>query len=293
MVVCETFYRDLDGGVKDWIAPADIVIERDSKGKIIKALHKADGLPVVIGGIEKMSKSKNNGVDPQDLIEKYGADTSRLFMMFAAPPDQSLEWSDAGVEGAHRFLRRLWKTVFEHVNAGVTTRYRQGELSAGLKDLRYKLHATIQKVTDDYGRRQQFNTAIAAVMELLNTHDKTEKTDETGRAVAQEVLENAVILLSPIVPHIAEALWLELSPGSRLLDQPWPKADATALVKSELELMVQVNGKLLGSVVVAADAPQDLIQQMALSNKNVQKFMEGKSPRKVIVVPGRLVNIVV
>jgi len=293
MVVCETFYRVLDGGVKDWVAPADIVIERDAKGKIIKALHKADGLPVVIGGIEKMSKSKNNGVDPQELIEKFGADTARLFMMFAAPPDQSLEWSDAGVEGAHRFLRRLWKCVFEHVSHGVVARYQGGELNAGLKDLRYKLHATIQKVTDDYDRRQQFNTAIAAVMELLNTYDKTDTSDATGRAVAQEVLENAVMLLSPIVPHITESLWSGLVPASRLLDQPWPHADETALVKSEIELMVQVNGKLRGSVVVAADAAQDVIQQAALQNQNVQKFMDGKQPRKIIVVPGRLVNIVV
>jgi leucyl-tRNA synthetase len=293
MVVCETFYRVLDGGVKDWVAPADIVIERDAKGKIVKALHKTDGLPVEIGGIEKMSKSKNNGVDPQELIEKFGADTARLFMMFAAPPDQSLEWSDAGVEGAHRFLRRLWKCVYEHVNAGVVPRYQGSDLSAGLKELRYKLHATIQKVSDDYDRRQQFNTAIAAVMELLNTYDKTDTTDQAGRAVAQEVLENAVMLLSPIVPHITESLWAALVPGSHLLDQSWPEVDESALVKSEIELMVQVNGKLRGSVVVAADAAQDLIQQAALQNQNVQKFMEGKPPRKIIVVPGRLVNIVV
>jgi leucyl-tRNA synthetase len=293
MVICETFYRDVEGGHKDWIAPADVIIERDAKGKIVKAVHKDDGLPVVIGGTEKMSKSKNNGVDPQDLIEKYGADTARLFMMFAAPPDQSLEWSDAGVDGAYRFLRRMWKIVYEHVSTGVVTRFGQGELTQGLKDLRYKLHATVQKVTDDYGRRQQFNTAIAAVMELLNTYEKTDTTGDTGRAVAQEVLENAVVLLSPIVPHIAEALWAELVPGSVLLDQAWPQVDASALIKDELELMVQVNGKLRGSIVVAADAASDVIQQAALQNQNVQKFMEGKAPKKVIVVPGRLVNIVV
>ncbi|BEV72855.1 MULTISPECIES: leucine--tRNA ligase [unclassified Paludibacterium] len=293
MVVCETFFRDVEGGHKDWIAPNDVVIERDAKGKIVKATHRVDGQPVQIGGIEKMSKSKNNGVDPQDLIEKFGADTARLFMMFAAPPDQSLEWSDAGVEGAHRFLRRLWKTVYEHVSQGVVTRYQGGELSDGLKELRFKLHGTIQKVTDDYGRRQQFNTAIAAVMELLNTHDKTDTGSDVGRAVAQEVLEAAVILLSPIVPHITETLWAELVPGSRLLEQGWPKVDESALVKSQLELMVQVNGKLRGSVVVAADADQATIQQAALANANVQKFMEGKPARKVIVVPGRLVNIVV
>ncbi|TDR80520.1 leucine--tRNA ligase [Paludibacterium purpuratum] len=293
MVVCETFYRDVEGGHKDWIAPVDVVIERDAKGKIVKATHRVDGLPVQIGGIEKMSKSKNNGVDPQDLIEKFGADTARLFMMFAAPPDQSLEWSDAGVEGAYRFLRRLWKTVYEHVNLGAASRYRDGELSDSLKALRFKLHTTIQKVSDDYGRRQQFNTAIAAVMELLNAYDKTDTTGDVGRTVAQEVLESAVILLSPIVPHIAESLWIELVPGTRLLEQTWVKADEAALIKSQVELMVQVNGKLRGSVVVAADAGQAVIEQSALANANVQKFMEGKAPKKVIVVPGRLVNIVV
>jgi leucyl-tRNA synthetase len=293
MVVCETFHRDNADGSKDWIAPADVVIERDARGKIIKATHKTDGQPVQIGGIEKMSKSKNNGVDPQDLIEKYGADTARLFMMFAAPPDQSLEWSDAGVEGAHRFLRRLWKVVHEHVGTGVVARYAAGDLTPALGELRFKLHSTIQKVSDDYGRRLQFNTAIAAVMELLNTHDKIDRSGPSGHAVGQEVLESAVLLLSPIVPHIAEALWSALVPGTRLLDQPWPKVDAAALVKSEVELMVQVNGKLRGSVLIAADAAREAIEAAALQNPNVQKFMAGQAPKKVIVVPGRLVNIVV
>ncbi|MCW3480277.1 leucine--tRNA ligase [Neisseriaceae bacterium JH1-16] len=293
MVVCETFYRDLDNGSKDWIAPQDVVLERDGKGKILGATHRIDGGPVTVGGIEKMSKSKNNGVDPSEFIEKYGADTARLFMMFAAPPDQSLEWSDAGVEGAFRFLKRLWKSVGEHADAGVTDKYSSGELSAGQKELRFKLHSTIQKVADDYGRRQQFNTAIAAVMELLNVYDKADKSDATGRAVAQEVLESAVILLAPIVPHITEALWGELRPGSQLLDQAWPKVDEAALVKSELELMIQVNGKLRGSITVPADAGKDAIEAAAMANENVQKFMEGKPAKKVIVVPGRLVNIVV
>jgi leucyl-tRNA synthetase len=293
MVVCETFYRDLPNGGKDWIAPQCVNLERDGKGKIIAARHCVDGEPVQIGGVEKMSKSKNNGVDPSEFIEKYGADTARLFMMFAAPPDQSLEWSDAGVEGAFRFLKRLWKIVHEHAGAGVTDKYRAGELNAGLKELRFKLHSTIQKVADDYGRRQQFNTAIAAVMELLNTYDKTDKAGELGRAVAQEVLEAVVIVLSPIVPHITEALWNGLKPGTQLLDQSWPQVDQAALVKSELELMVQVNGKLRGSVTVPADAGKDAIEAAALANDNVQKFMEGKPAKKVIVVPGRLINIVV
>jgi leucyl-tRNA synthetase len=293
MVVCETFYRDLPNGSKDWIAPQDVVLERDGKGKIVAATHRVDGQPVAIGGIEKMSKSKNNGVDPQEFIEKYGADTARLFMMFAAPPEQSLEWSDAGVEGAFRFLKRLWKVVKDHADGGVVAPYAGGELNASLKELRFKLHSTIQKVADDYGRRQQFNTAIAAVMELLNTYDKADKGGDVGRAVAQEVLEAAVILLSPIVPHVTDALWNVLKPGSELLTQAWPQVDEAALVKSEIELMVQVNGKLRGSVTVAADAAKDVIEAAAMANDNVQKFMEGKPAKKVIVVPGRLVNIVV
>ncbi|MDC7712143.1 leucine--tRNA ligase [Vogesella indigofera] len=293
MVICETFYRDLPNGSKDWIAPQDVVLERDAKGKIIGATHRVDGQPVVVGGVEKMSKSKNNGVDPQEFIENYGADTARLFMMFAAPPEQSLEWSDAGVEGAFRFLKRLWKLSREHVAAGITAPYAGGELNASQKELRFKLHSTIQKVADDYGRRLQFNTAIAAVMELLNTFDKADTSGDLGRAVAQEVLEAVTILLSPIVPHITEAIWSELRPGTELLAQAWPQVDESALVKSEIELMVQVCGKLRGSVTVAADAGKDVIEAAALAHDNVIKFMEGKPAKKIIVVPGRLVNIVV
>jgi len=204
MVVCETYYREGANGSKEWIAPQDVDLQRDDKGRPLAATLKADGKPVCIGGIEKMSKSKNNGVDPQELIDRYGADTARLFMMFAAPPEQSLEWSDAGVEGAHRFLRRLWRTVYDYLQqgAGVTAfTGSQDNLSADLKALRLKLHSTVAKVTDDYGRRQQFNTAIAAVMELLNQYDRTDCTTEAGRAVAQEVLECVLRLLWPIVPH--------------------------------------------------------------------------------------------
>ncbi|MBB5192477.1 leucyl-tRNA synthetase [Silvimonas terrae] len=292
MVVCETFYREYADGKKDWFAPADIDIERDGKGKIVKAVLKSDGQPVTVGGIEKMSKSKNNGVDPQALIEKYGADTARLFMMFAAPPDQSLEWSDAGVEGAYRFLRRLWKLVHDHVaNGGPVTAYAGGDLPAELKGLRFALHTTIQKVADDYGRRKQFNTAIAAVMELLNALGKAQITDTTGRAVAQEVLQAATLLLSPIVPHAANALWSELQPGARLAEQAWPKVDASALVQDEIDMVVQVNGKLRATIRVSKDASKDAIEAIALADENVQRFVEG-TPKKVIVVPGRLVNIV-
>jgi len=241
----------------------------------------------------KMSKSKGNTVDPQALIDQYGADTARLFMMFAAPPEQSLEWSDAGVEGAFRFLKRLWKAVHDHVEKGVVEGYKSGDLSAELKALRFQLHGTIQKVSDDYGRRQQFNTAIAAVMELMNALGKAGDDSPAGRAVMQEALEAAVQLLAPIVPHACQALWAELKNGANLLDAPWPKVDATALVQDEIELVLQVNGKLRGSITVAKDASKETIEQLALANPNVQKFMEGKPAKKIVVVPGRLVNVVI
>ena len=295
MVVCETYYRENANGSKDWINPADVELTFDDKGRPVSAVLKADGLPVVISGTEKMSKSKNNGVDPQELINAYGADTARLFMMFAAPPEQSLEWSDSGVEGAHRFLRRLWRTVYEYLKQGGAVKAFAGNqdgLSKELKDLRHKLHSTIAKVSDDYGRRQQFNTAIAAVMELLNQYDKTDTGSEQGRAVAQEVLETAVRLLWPIVPHICETLWSELN-GAKLWEAGWPTVDEAALVKSEIEVMVQVNGKLRGKITVAADASKADLEAAALATEGAVKFMEGKPAKKIIVVPGRLVNIVV
>ena len=295
MVVCETYYRENANGSKDWINPADVELTFDDKGRPVSAVLKADGLPVVISGTEKMSKSKNNGVDPQELINAYGADTARLFMMFTAPPEQSLEWSDSGVEGAHRFLRRLWRTVYEYLKQGGAVKAFAGSqdgLSKELKDLRHKLHATTAKVSDDYGRRQQFNTAIAAVMELLNQYDKTDTGGEQGRAVAQEVLETAVRLLWPIVPHICETLWSELN-GVKLWEAGWPTVDDAALVKSEIEVMVQVNGKLRGKITVAADASKADLEAAALANEGAVKFMEGKPAKKIIVVPGRLVNIVV
>ena len=300
MVVCDTYYREAANGSKDWINPADVDLTFDDKGRPVSAVLKADGLPVVIGGTEKMSKSKNNGVDPQALIEAYGADTARLFMMFASPPEQSLEWSDSGVEGAFRFLRRLWRTVYDYRSSGDIVAAFSGSqesLSKALKELRFKLHSTIAKVGDDYGRRLQFNTAIAAVMELLNQYDACVRNGDCssteGRAVAQEVLEAAVRLLWPIVPHISEALWQELRPGTALWDAAWPQVDEAALVKSEIEIMVQVNGKLRGKITVAADAPKDAIEAAALATEGAVKFMEGKPAKKVIVVPGRLVNIVV
>ncbi len=294
MVVAPTFYRELDGGKKQWINPADVDVVTDERGRPTGATLRADGQPVVIGGTEKMSKSKNNGVDPQALIDQYGADTARLFIMFASPPDQSLEWSDAGVEGAFRFLRRLWKTVYDHVQAGLVAACTGNDgLSSAQADLRRKLHQTLGKVADDYGRRKQFNTAIAAVMELLNAYDKCDLADASGRALAQEVLESAVLMLFPIVPHIGQALYAELKPGQDAGKQAFPKADPAALVQSEIELVVQVNGKHRGSIRVAADADKAAIEAAALASEGAVKFMEGKPAKKVVVVPGRLVNIVV
>ncbi|MFC3875288.1 leucine--tRNA ligase [Neisseria musculi] len=296
MVLQATYYREPEGGKKQWFNPAEVDVQTDEKGRPTAAVLRADGLPVTIGGVEKMSKSKNNGVDPQQIIEAYGADTARLFMMFASPPEQSLEWSDAGVEGAHRFLRRLWRTVYEFTNSGGTAAAFSGSqdaLSKELKDLRHKLHSTIAKVSDDYERRLQFNTAIAAVMELLNQFDKTDTSGEQGRAVAQEVLEAVVRLLWPIVPHICEALWSGLRPSETLWAAGWPQADAAALEKAEIEMMVQVNGKLRGKITVAADAPGSDIEAAALAAEGAVKFMEGKPAKKIIVVPKRLVNIVV
>jgi leucyl-tRNA synthetase len=288
MVVADTYYREDAAGKKTWFNPADV----ETKDGV--AILKTDGQPVIVGGTEKMSKSKNNGVDPQALIDQYGADTARLFTMFAAPPEQSLEWSDAGVEGAHRFLKRLWKAAYDHLQArGSVTAYTSGDLgnlSDEAKTLRRQLHQTIQKVGDDIERRKQFNTAIAAVMELMNALAKLDGDDSVTRSVRQEVLEAAVAMLAPIVPHISEALYAELRPGAAL---SWPLVDEAALVQDEIELMLQVNGKLRGQIRVAAAADKTVIEAAALASEAAQKYLDGQPPKKVVVVPGRLVNIVV
>ncbi len=242
----------------------------------------------------KMSKSKGNTVDPQQLIDEYGADTARLFIMFAAPPEQSLEWSDAGVEGAFRFLRRLWRMVFDHIQLGATAPLIASSLDEKQKILRRHTHEMIQKISDDMGRRFTFNTAIAAVMEMLNAISKFDDHSEQGRAVIQEALSAAVILLSPIVPHICHVLWQNLNPDtSGLLDQSWPQADSAALVRDQIELVVQVNGKLRGRINVPADADRNEVEKTAMHDANVKRFIEGQAIVKVIVVPGKLVNIVV
>ena len=241
----------------------------------------------------KMSKAKGNTVDPQELIDKYGADTVRLFMMFAAPPEQALEWSDDGVQGAFRFMKRFWSAVQEHAAHGASPPIDAAALDADQKALRLKTHQTIAKVSDDIGRRYTFNTAVAASMELLNAINKLDDTSEQGRAVTGEALDAVVRMLSPIVPHICHELWEVLGHDSALIDERWPDVDESALVQDSIELVVQVNGKLRGRITVATDASKDSIAEQALADDNVQRFVEGKDVRKTIVVPGRLVNIVV
>ena len=293
MVIAETFYRQNSDGSKDWFNPADVDVVRDERGRITGATLRTDGQPVVIGGTEKMSKSKNNGVDPQAMVAKYGADTVRLFSMFAAPPEQSLEWNEAGVDGMARFLRRLWAMVQKHVADGDVAALDVSALGAEQKVMRRKTHETIGKVGDDYGRRHAFNTAIAAVMELLNALAKFDDASEQGRAVRHEALQATVLLLNPITPHACHAMWQLLGNSETLLeDQPFPQADAAALVKDALTLAVQVNGKLRGTIEVAADAPRELIEAVAKEEPNTAKFLDGLTIRKVIIVPGKIVNIV-
>ena len=293
MVLYEIFFRKPAAGRMVYFNPLDVEIKTDEHGKRVGAVLKSDGQPVESGGIGTMSKSKNNGIDPQSIIDQYGADTARLFMMFASPPGQTLEWSDSGVEGSFRFLKRVWRLVYEHVAQDAVVAYNGGDLPAELKALRFAIHTTLQRVSDDYGRRQQFNTAIAAVMELMNLLGKTETKTPLARNVMQEALEKIVVMLSPIAPHICDALWRELKPGTQLRDQAWPVVDKAALVQDEIELVVQVSGKLRGHITVPKDATREAIEVMARENVNVQKFIDGQAIKKIVVVPGRIVNIVV
>jgi leucyl-tRNA synthetase len=306
MVLNHIFSRRTPKGGIEYFAPDEVRVVEDAEGRIVGARLESDGSAVDCEGIGTMSKSKRNGVDPQDMIERYGADTARFYVMQANPPTDTMLWSDESVDGSFRFLRSLWTMVHEQVIAGVVPRYplpghyplperehKDGELSGELKELRLKLHKTIEKVADDYGRRLQFNTAIAAVRELLNLFAKMKDRSPVARAVAQEVLEDAILLLSPVVPHITTALWKGLRPGTRLIDQPWPAVDAAALVQDTIELVVQVNGKLRGHLHVPASATREQIEAFALKSEAVQKFVNGQKPKKVVVVPGRLVNVVV
>ncbi|GMG86491.1 leucine--tRNA ligase [Biformimicrobium ophioploci] len=293
MVLAESFYKEGEKGAKIWVAPSDVNVERDDKGRAVRATHKETGEELVAGGVVKMSKSKNNGIDPHATVEQYGADTVRLFTMFAAPPEQTLEWHESGVEGASRFLRKLWKTVHAHLGAGEIATLDPNALNDKHKDLRRKTHETIQKVSDDYGRRQTFNTAVAAVMELLNETGKlADRNSAQGLAVEREALVAAVQLLAPVTPHICHKLWALLGHADALIDAAWPTVDESALVRSSITLVVQVNGKVRAKLEAPADADKARLEKLALADANVQKFIDDKTVRKVIVVPGKLVNIV-
>ncbi len=294
MVVAETFYQLDEHGHKKYFNLTQIEVERDAKGKIIGGKLLEDGSPVTVGPIEKMSKSKNNGVDPQVLIDQYGADTVRLYTMFTSPPDQSLEWNDAGVEGAFRFLRRLWRLVYLHVEAGLPQALvDKTALNDDQKALRRQLHQALQKVSDDMARRHTFNTAIAANMELVNALNKFEDASANGRAVRHEALEAIVLMLSPIIPHVAQQLWNELGHASDIVVADWPTVDEAALVQDSIDMVVQVNGKLRGKLSVAVSASKEQVEALALADANVQRYLEGKPIKKLIVVPQKLVNIVV
>ena len=292
MVLADSFYREDATGKKVWYSPADVISEKDDKGRIIKSVLESDGQDVIHHGMIKMSKSKNNGIDPQQVIDLYGADTIRVFTMFAAPPEQTLEWIDSGVEGAHRFVKRLWNLVQEHVEAGEIAALNKATLSGEQKNLRRLIHKTIEKVSDDIGRRQTFNTAVAATMELLNHLQKATKSSEQDLAVMREGINAIVLLLAPIAPHICHVMWKDLGHKNEVETTPWPLAEAEAMVEDEKLVVVQVNGKVRAKMTVAADATKEQVEAMGLAEQNVQQHIDGKTIRKVIYIPGRLLNIV-
>jgi leucyl-tRNA synthetase len=293
MVLNETYYRESEAGKKTWYNPADVTVSFDDKGRPVGAILNEDGQPVVLGGVEKMSKSKNNGVDPQLLIDQHGADTARLFVMFAAPPEQSLEWSGSGVEGASRFLRRVWS--FSQTNEAALREggtFDAAQLSDVEKALRREIYSVLKQADFDY-QRLQYNTVVSAAMKMLNALDSAKGARP---AVLRETCGVMLRVLYPVVPHLTFQLWQELGYADELgslLDAPWPKVDEKALEQSEIELVLQVNGKVRGAITVAKAASREAIEQLAAAHEMVAKFSEGKAPKKIIVVPGRLVNVVV
>ena len=305
MVLNEIYYRQPEGGRITYYNPADVEIQTDARGQRVSAVLKEDGLPVESGGIGTMSKSKNNGVDPQSLIEQYGADTARFFMMFASPPEQTLEWSDTGVEGASRFLKRLWSFCAENKNTIDVHQTTSGDQKPawqdapqGVKTVRHEIHALLKQADFDL-TKYQFNTVASACMKMLNTlerrHPETapESPINYDNRLVVESLSILLRVLSPITPHICDTLWRDLGYGGDILQAPWPEPDASALVQEQIELVVQVNGKLRGKVVVPADADRNHVENQALANENVSRFVADRTIKKIIIVPGRLVNIVV
>ncbi|WP_049372763.1 leucine--tRNA ligase [Haemophilus parainfluenzae] len=292
MVLADAFYYTSPTNERIWVSPTQVTLERDEKGRIIKATDP-EGRELVHTGMTKMSKSKNNGIDPQEMVEKYGADTVRLFMMFASPAEMTLEWQESGVEGAKRFLGRVWNLVYEYSQNPAKTALDVTTLSADQKALRRDVHKTIAKVSDDIGRRQTFNTAIAAVMELMNKLTRAPLESEQDRAVMAEALSAVVRMLYPITPHICFELWKALGNESNIDHAEWVKADEAAMVEDEKLIVVQVNGKVRGKVTVAADADEETVKTVAFADENVKKFTDNTQIVKVIYVPGKLLNVVV
>ncbi|MDU6259517.1 MAG: leucine--tRNA ligase [Haemophilus parainfluenzae] len=292
MVLADAFYYTSPTNERIWVSPTQVTLERDEKGRIIKATDP-EGRELVHTGMTKMSKSKNNGIDPQEMVEKYGADTVRLFMMFASPAEMTLEWQESGVEGAKRFLGRVWNLVYEYSQNPAKTALDVSALSADQKALRRDVHKTIAKVSDDIGRRQTFNTAIAAVMELMNKLTRAPLESEQDRAVMAEALSAVVRMLYPITPHICFELWKALGNESNIDHAEWVKADEAAMVEDEKLIVVQVNGKVRGKVTVAADADEETVKTVAFADENVKKFTDNTQIVKVIYVPGKLLNMVV
>jgi leucyl-tRNA synthetase len=294
MVLNETYYREDSTGKKTWFNPADVELTFDDKGRPVSAKLSSDGQAVHIGGTEKMSKSKNNGIDPQAIIDQYGADTARLFTMFASPPEQTLEWSGAGVEGAHRFLRRVWNFAHSHAVDLEPLLSISATDEADIKTLRLEMHKLLQQADHDYSRLQ-YNTVVSASMKMLNLLEATSlQPSPAARAALGECVGIFLRVLYPVAPHITHSLWTALGYAKAhgdLLDAPWPQVDSTALEQSHIELMVQVNGKLRGKITVAKAADKASIEAAALNDDNVKKFVEG-APKKIIIVPGKLVNIV-
>ena len=291
MVLNDIWFRKPSSGRIVYFNPADVVEE--GEGGTRKGVLKSDGKPVEYGGIGTMSKSRRNGVDPQQLVDRYGADTARLFTMSNVPPEHTFEWSNEGVEGAFRFLKKLWKLVHAHVEGGPAGKVDAASLDAPQRELRRQVHQTLSKVGDDIGRRRMFNTAIAAVMELYNSLARFGDSSSQGRAVMQEALDLVVLIMSPIVPHAAQAMWRALGHATLLVDERWPDADSSALVQDTVEIVVQVNGKLRARVQVSAGADEAVAREAALADPGVAKFVAGQPVRKLIYVPGKLVNVVV
>ncbi|MEI7144890.1 leucine--tRNA ligase [Pectobacterium brasiliense] len=292
MVLADAFYYLGNNGERIWVSPTDVTVERDEKGRIVKAVDN-EGRDVVYAGMSKMSKSKNNGIDPQVMVEKYGADTVRLFMMFASPAEMTLEWQESGVEGANRFLKRVWRQAFEHTEKGAVTALDIATLTEDQKSLRRDLHKTIAKVTDDIGRRQTFNTAIAAIMELMNKLAKAPQDSDQDRALTQETMLAVVRMLYPFTPHVCFTLWQALQGEGDVDTAPWPVADENAMVEDSKLVVVQVNGKVRGKITVAADASEEQVRERAAQEPLVAKYLDGVTVRKVIYVPGKLLNLVV